>query len=670
MSPMPGTSQTATPQAIDPSPSQGELALTRRERPALALLLLLAFGLRFLCVAQYEANHPGADFPLIDGASYDSWGARIAAGDWLGSEVFFQEPLYPYFLGAVYSIAGHDLSIVRLLQCALGAAAVLFVFFLARNMGGRFAGWVAGLALAGYGPAILLPSLLLKPNLFLPLFAWLALLLGGCHGRRRWLWIGVLAGLGALLRGNMLLLLPGFCLWAFFERDGDRNPAPPRRHVRLASFVLGSALVLAPVFLRNLVVAGEAVLTTSGAGTNVYGGNNAENPYGVATELDFVRGIPRYEADDWRQEAQRRLGGELDASEVSRYWLAQTLSSMARDPALHGRIFWNKLRLALGFYEVPDNHLYSWDRRFVALLALPWPGFGLWGSLGLAGLLWWLLSRRETVSPGGASALALLFAAYLATIVLTVMSSRARLPLVILLLPFAGLWLARARTLAMRPAQGGIARLAGSLALGVLVVSWPVLSEATLAKDVDEREYNLAVQRVQEGRFSEARSLAVELAREYPASARLAVLLAELDWCEGLDLRAAGHETAGRAQISAALAQLEGQSAREGIIPRERARAWQLAGRIQSSLENYGSAARFMARARQIWPLDPDLWLEHLGVRFELWRTQPRSDRAAAGRALRAELERFLAEHPASTVGQALGKALREELSAFNADRA
>jgi hypothetical protein len=41
-----------------------------------------------------------------DGRTYDEWGQRIAAGDWLGKEVFYQAPLYPYFLGLLQAIVG------------------------------------------------------------------------------------------------------------------------------------------------------------------------------------------------------------------------------------------------------------------------------------------------------------------------------------------------------------------------------------------------------------------------------------------------------------------------------------------------------------------------------------------------------------------------------------
>ena len=86
------------------------------------------------------------------------------------------------------------------------------------------------------------------------------------------------------------------------------------------------------------------------------------------------------------------------------------------------------------------------------LLGGPFFGWALWGTLGLVGLGAWL------VVPGGAArgervaglALALFFTAYLATIVLTVTSMRARLVLVPLVLPFAGWLVARAPELLAR----------------------------------------------------------------------------------------------------------------------------------------------------------------------------------------------------------------------------
>src|SRR5262249_6491197 len=135
-------------------------------------------------------------------------------------------------------------------------------------------------------------------------------------------------------------------------------------------------------------------LTTTGAGTNFYVGNSADNPEGRATELSFVRGIPEHEFQDWKHEAERRTGRALGAGEVSSFWLAQALREMRDAPWTHVRILWNKLRLALNRYEVPDNHHVEWDAQYLFLLGLPLPGFATWGTLGLAGLLLFALRKR------------------------------------------------------------------------------------------------------------------------------------------------------------------------------------------------------------------------------------------------------------------------------------
>src|SRR6185503_13811268 len=62
-------------------------------------------------------------FTLLMGDShgYDVWAQQIASGDWIGSEVFYQAPLYPYFLGTLYATAGRDLLLSRVLQAVVGA---------------------------------------------------------------------------------------------------------------------------------------------------------------------------------------------------------------------------------------------------------------------------------------------------------------------------------------------------------------------------------------------------------------------------------------------------------------------------------------------------------------------------------------------------------------------
>src|SRR5919106_3800482 len=68
----------------------------------IAIILAAAVAVRVVYLWQI------ASIPLFhnlagDGRTYDEWAQPLAAGDWLGREVFYQAPLYPYFLGILQS---------------------------------------------------------------------------------------------------------------------------------------------------------------------------------------------------------------------------------------------------------------------------------------------------------------------------------------------------------------------------------------------------------------------------------------------------------------------------------------------------------------------------------------------------------------------------------------
>src|SRR5688572_28622326 len=97
-----------------------------------------------------------------DSRGYDAWAQQIAAGEWIGADVFYQAPLYPYFLGVIYTIFGHDLLAVRLLQALLGAAGCVALAYAGARLVSPGAGLIAGLMLAFYPPAIFFDGLVQK----------------------------------------------------------------------------------------------------------------------------------------------------------------------------------------------------------------------------------------------------------------------------------------------------------------------------------------------------------------------------------------------------------------------------------------------------------------------------------------------------------------------------
>ena len=129
------------------------------------------------CTCGRSARSPFFALLMGDARGYDEWAQRIAGGDWLGHEVFYQAPLYPYLLGVIYAIAGRHL-LARPHRPGADRVGVVRAARARRARGcsrGR-AGIAAGLMLALYAPAIFFDGLLQKSVLdvfFVCLALWL-----------------------------------------------------------------------------------------------------------------------------------------------------------------------------------------------------------------------------------------------------------------------------------------------------------------------------------------------------------------------------------------------------------------------------------------------------------------------------------------------------------------
>ncbi len=138
-------------------------------------IFLVALAVRLVHVWQLRAS-PFFTILMGDSRGYDEWAQRIAAGDWLGHEVFYQAPLYPYVLGVIYTIAGRHLLVVRVIQAGIGSASCVLLGLAAARLFGKRAGLAAGLILALYAPAIFFDGLIQKSVLdefFVCLALWL-----------------------------------------------------------------------------------------------------------------------------------------------------------------------------------------------------------------------------------------------------------------------------------------------------------------------------------------------------------------------------------------------------------------------------------------------------------------------------------------------------------------
>src|SRR5215813_9781143 len=141
----------------------------RQERPSQRVWTVplgawaCAFCTRLLYLWQIQ-RAPFFDLRIGDGESYHLWARRIADGDWLGSGVFYQAPLYPYFLACIYRVLGDSPGTVRIVQALMGGVACGLLAWTGARLWGR-RGVLAGVLLAIYAPGIFLDGVLEKSAL-------------------------------------------------------------------------------------------------------------------------------------------------------------------------------------------------------------------------------------------------------------------------------------------------------------------------------------------------------------------------------------------------------------------------------------------------------------------------------------------------------------------------
>jgi tetratricopeptide (TPR) repeat protein len=522
-------------------------------------IFLTALVLRLIYIAQIR-DAPYFDVPLVDGANYVRTAALIAGGDLLaGPQVFWQPPLYPYFLAVLMGLFGLGLGSIYIVQALIGAFSCWLVHRIGRRLfGEREASWAA-VVMACYGPLIffdaqpLIPvlhiALILTGLLFLLRAAGIAVP-GTAGGRMpEWGLAGLAWGLSAVATPNILLAVPVAVCWSLLR---ERNAGRPRwggAWACAALFLAGVALPVAAVAARNLVVAGEPVLISSNGGINFYLGNNPDYD-------QTIRIRPGGEFERLAQQPENL--GIVGAAARSRYFTRRAVDFLAGYPRAALRLYGRKVRDLLAGREIPRNQDSYVYREYSSLLAaLQWrfgPSFpfGIVAPLALGGAL---LGARAAERSGGrrpsGSALLLWYAAaYGFSIMLFFPTARYRLPLIPVAALFAGRLLGacpshawgRAHDSDRLPGAAWSQRRAARIATGVLAGLLLFNADAFTPRErwPEEEALNRAYAyrvkgRVEEAREEYYRAIALNPRRLDPHNALAALAAQEGRWEEAVE---------------------------------------------------------------------------------------------------------------------------------------
>lgn len=372
--------EAALPPDVPPElPSPDDPQRPRRHGRWLVLILALALAARLAHLAAVHDAPFVADL-VMDSQEYDRWAREIAAGDWIGSEIFFQAPLYPYTLAVIYAVTGGGPLLVYLIQILCAVLGCWALYRAGRLLDprdgehGEQIGLGAALLAALYAPFVFYDVQLLKESFAVSLVCFL--LWTVLAARRKssgfglWALSGALLGVLILMRENAMMLVPVLVLLGLLGQPGMRRSARSAL-LRAGAAFLGVACALAPVALRNGLVGGAYLPTTFNSGIVFYIGNNADAD-GSYQPVTAGKQIPRLERSEPIRVAEQDLGRDLTDSEVSRYWLGRSLDWARAEPLDFLRLQIRKLVLYWRWNEWPDAVDYAWMRqRSIPLGLLP-----------------------------------------------------------------------------------------------------------------------------------------------------------------------------------------------------------------------------------------------------------------------------------------------------------
>ncbi len=454
---------------------------------------------------------------MIDAAVNRGLALQLATTGDTGS-AFYQPPLYAGFLSLLFRAGLRGAWSIALVQSVLGALTALLVMALGRRLASRpqqsrAVGLLSGFGAALYGPLILFDLELLPPclvNLLLAGCLLLALRRGPLHAADAMLGLG--AGLAVVGWPPSAVFLTVFLLLRARACAGARSTL-------LAVVLTAAVLPLAVTAHYNAQHGGKGVLVSYNAGINLWLGNNP-------SWRDTWRARPGALFEPELERPDRR--GATTPAARSAYFVQRVVADVkARPLAFVTRTLEKFYYVFIGRELRRDQDIELLREASPVLRVLLWDNglafpFGLVAPLGLLALL----RRRREVD---LRRLAVGVVGYAALLALFFVSSRYRLPLVLVLLPLAAdqlLWLCQLQAEQRWP------RLALAAVLA-LALNFPNSFTATFAASPGERGLLEANAWRNQGNSARAASKARELGARFPDDANVLILRAQLFAEEG-----------------------------------------------------------------------------------------------------------------------------------------
>ena len=343
-------------------------------------IFLLAVSVRILYIFQV-LKFPLTEFlvesNIFDQNDFDKKALFMASGNWLGgSEIFGKEPLYYYFLAAIYKFFGYSHLAVYLIQALFTATGAILMYKVTSQLFNRATGCIASLILALYSMSIFYDAILLRASMitFLNILLFY-LIIRADRENKFFLWFlaGISLGFSMLTRQNMLL--PFILLFILVRAR------PFKKGIRIALiFVTGMFITISPVLIRNYIVSDGSRIGISSQ-TDAFWVGNTHDSSGMDFEPDSVT----------YQNLHLRTNGRAEKI------LPLFFNELKTRPKEYLQLYARKAWMFFNGYEVPSNtNYYLYRSEFPTILR--WPFFNFRFICGLA-LIGFFLSLFRPYKP-------------------------------------------------------------------------------------------------------------------------------------------------------------------------------------------------------------------------------------------------------------------------------
>ncbi len=390
-------------------------------------LLLRAFALFSLKNSIYF------DFLLWDERVYHAWATKIADRTYQSTSIYEFAPLPAYLMALIYKIFSPDILYIRFLNIILGAFACYLAYLIGKEMANRTTGLFACLIAALYKPFIFYSIVPLKTSLSVFLFAlviYLFIAVLNKYSMIKLFILGLAAGFMLNVRPNFVVITPLMLLITLLSIPRERD-YKKSFFAALILFIVGLSISIFPFAVRNYRVSGNFALTTSQTGFNLFIGNNLQNPDPYYRPVPFASSSPFEQGVQFTIEASRRTHKKLSPQEASSYWGREVFKMALEQPAA---FIWKLVQKTLVFFnqfEAGDHYHIGFISNFVGFFKFPFLRLWLILPFGMAGMAVSCLKSEKLLS------LCSTFLLYASTLIIFFTTTRYRLPLLVILIPFA-----------------------------------------------------------------------------------------------------------------------------------------------------------------------------------------------------------------------------------------